>query len=45
MAMYDKDITINQVIRLFCISLGVDRTYLMNEYNFQQLKSSQFEII
>lgn len=45
MAMYDKDPVINQVIKLFCISLGIDRAHLMTDYDFEQLKVAQFEII
>lgn len=36
--MYDKNIMMNQVIKLLTIYLGVERQYLMSEYKFQQLK-------
>ena len=43
--MYDKNAIINQVLKLFGLLLGADRSYLMNEYDFQHLKQLKFEII
>ncbi len=43
--MYDKNQLINQIIKLFSIYLQVDRNFIMNEYNFEQIKQIKFEII
>lgn len=43
--MYDKNPLINQIIKLFGIYMGVDRNFLMSEYDFSELKQSKFEII
>jgi len=32
--MYDKNVMINQVIKLLTIYLGVDKNFLMSEYKF-----------
>ncbi len=44
-AMYDKNPLINQIIKLFTIYMGVDRNFLMSEYNFEEIKQIKFEII
>ena len=44
-AMYDKNVMMNQVIKLLTIYLGVDRNYLMNEYKFEELKLIKIEAI
>lgn len=44
-SMYDKNPLINQVMRLFTVYLGVDRSHLMNDYDFDQLKTLRFEIV
>ena len=43
--MYDKNIMMNQVIKLLTLYLGVDRNYLMNEYKFELLKEIKMETI
>ena len=40
--MYDKNPLINQIIKLFGIYLGVDRNFLMSEYDFSELRQSKF---
>ena len=44
-SMYDKNPLINQVMRLFTVYLGIDRNQLMNDYDFEQLKTMKFEIV
>ena len=36
--MYEKNAMMNQVIKLLTLYLGVDRNFLMTEYNFEELK-------
>lgn len=43
--MYDKDSTINLVIKLFTIYEGITKEFLMREYEFENIKKMEFEVI
>ena len=43
--MYDKNGVINLVIRLFTIYEGVSKEFLTKEYEFENVRKMEFEVI
>lgn len=43
--MYDKNGLINLVVKLFTIYEGLTKEQLMTEYQFQNIKKMDFEVI
>jgi hypothetical protein len=43
--MYDKNLTINLILKLFTIYENIDKNYLLQEYDFSLIKQMKFEVI
>jgi hypothetical protein len=43
--MYDKNLTINLILKLFTTYENIDKNYLLQEYDFSLIKQMKFEVI